>query len=66
MPLNKISDHNPHLDQMKEQGWAWLHVSIHTGDHGAPHTDDDRAEDAQHRYETFEPQQQEVRIISFE
>ena len=67
MTYGSISDKNPCLDEMKDQGWAWIHRSSFTDSYGAPHTNDIWAEDAEKRYELMEEDRRnEVRIITWE
>jgi len=41
--MKDISQNNPHLDEMKERGWAWIQRNEITGEYGAPYTDDEYA-----------------------
>ena len=39
--MENISDRNPHLDDMRDKGYAWVLRSTLTGKYGAPSTDDE-------------------------
>lgn len=39
--MENISARNPDLEEMKEQGYAWVLRSTVTGKCGAPHTDEE-------------------------
>lgn len=58
--FDNISERNPHLEQMKEQGWAFVQTNGH-GKYGAPHCDPDYAEATETGAST-----DESRIISWE
>lgn len=53
---------NPDIDQIEEQGWAFINVETASGKPGAPYTSHDYAESAEERYED---DTREVRIISW-
>ena len=73
---DSISENNPHLAEMRERGWAWV-ATNGFGAYGAPHTDDEQAQEQEERYHQDEEtcwedpeeirfSQQELRIISWE
>ena len=39
--MDHISKRNPDLEQIREQGYAWVIRSTMTGDYGAPFASDD-------------------------
>lgn len=74
--IDSISERNPHLDEMRERGWAWIATNSY-GKYGAPHTDDEYAAQQVERYHQDEEtdwedpeeirfSQQELRIITWE
>lgn len=59
--VDKISARNPDLEEMREQGYAWVLRSTLTGDYGAPHTGEEFAAEGQRRMS-----KDELLIISFD